>query len=183
MTAPAPPETAVGLRPRLLDLPADVQDVLREFRTCELTTLAKDGSPITWPVMAVYQPDNDRFLLSTAIGLSHKAAHIRRDPRVALLFSDPTGSGLSQPPAVLVQGDATASDEVVTWNEDVRTYHRQAWLRQPMSRMYSFTPIGRRLMDWYFRRLVITLRPTRLFWWPRADFTKPAERMELPRVG
>ncbi len=170
-------------RSLLLELPADVQAVLREFRTCELTTLSKDGGPITWPVMAVYQPEQGRFLLSTAIGLSQKVAHLRRDPRLSLLFSDPTGSGLADPPAVLVQGDGHVGDDIGTWNEDLRVYHRQAWLRQPMSRTYSFSPIGRYLMGWYFRRLVITLRPARVFWWPVGDFSRTPEVVGPTDVG
>ncbi len=39
---------------------------------------------------------------------------MRRDPRVALLFSDPTASGLAAPEQVLVQGTATCPDEIVT---------------------------------------------------------------------
>ena len=165
--------------PSLLALPVEVQGVLQESRTCELTTLAKDGHPITWPVMVVPRLDQDHFLLSTAIGLSQKAHHIRRDGRVAMLFSDPTGSGLPpDAPAVLVQGDAQVGAGIVTWDEDVREYHRHAWLRQPMSRVYSFTPIGRWLMGWYFRRLVITVRATRISWWPHGDFSAPAAVLE-----
>lgn len=167
----------------LLRLPADVQAVLREFRTCELTTLSKDTTPITWPVMAVYQPELGRFLLSTAIGLPQKVEHLRRDPRLSLLFSDATGSGLTDPPAVLVQADGHVGDEIVTWNDDVRAYHRQAWLRQPMSRRYSFSPIGRYLMGWYFRRLVITARPRSIFWWSAGDFSRPANMVDLAHVG
>lgn len=33
---------------------------------------------------------------------------------MSLLFSEPTGSGITEPGAVLIQGDATAEDRIVT---------------------------------------------------------------------
>ncbi|HEX8132733.1 MAG TPA: pyridoxamine 5'-phosphate oxidase family protein, partial [Actinomycetes bacterium] len=96
------------------DLPREVEAVFREFRTCELSTVARDGTPITWPTLPFWQPERTRFTITTSIGLAQKALNVRRDPRVSLLFSDPTASGLSRPVAVLVQGDALAPDEVVT---------------------------------------------------------------------
>lgn len=32
---------------KVLDLPPEVESVFREFRTCEMSTLARDGAPIT----------------------------------------------------------------------------------------------------------------------------------------
>ena len=89
-----------------ISIPAEVEAVFREFRTCEFTTLARDGTPITWPMLPFWRPDTGQFMTTTSIGLPDKAFNIRRDPRVSLLFSDPTGSGLDNPPTVLVQGHA-----------------------------------------------------------------------------
>src|ERR687885_1565128 len=97
-----------------LQLPAEVEAVFQNFRTCELTTIGKDGTPATWPVLPFWQPDRGRFLITTSVGFPQKAFNVRRNGRVSLLFSDPTASGLTRPPAVLVQGDAEAPDEVVT---------------------------------------------------------------------
>jgi Pyridoxamine 5'-phosphate oxidase len=94
----------------MFPVPLEVEAVFHEFRTCELSTVAKNGTPLTWPTTALYEPEHDRFLITTSIGLPQKAFNIRRNPRVALLFSNPTGSGLSHPPAVLVQGDARVSE-------------------------------------------------------------------------
>jgi hypothetical protein len=71
----------------MLVVPRDVEAVFQQVRTCEFTTLAKDNTPITW-----------------------KAYNLRRTPKVAMLYSDPTGSGLAAPPAVLVQGEAVCPD-------------------------------------------------------------------------
>src|ERR671925_166967 len=38
-----------------LVVPAEVETVFQQVRTCEFTTLAKDGTPITWPTVALVQ--------------------------------------------------------------------------------------------------------------------------------
>ncbi len=135
---------------KISNLPPEVEAVFREFRTCEMSTLVRDGTPITWPTLPFWRPDEGRFLITTSIGLPHKAFNVRRNPRVSLLISNPTASGLTNPPAVLVQGDAEAPDEVEA------------------SGFYSSNPITRYLFYWYYMRLTIYVSPRRILWWPGA---------------
>lgn len=81
------------------------------YRTCELATLTSNGSPVAWPTSGL-RLDDGTFLLTTSLGYPQKAYNIRRDGRVALLFSDPTASGLDTPEQILVQGLATCPDEI-----------------------------------------------------------------------
>jgi len=67
--------------PSHTSLPPEVEEVFREFRTCEWTTLARDGSPMTWPTLPFWRPDEGHFLITTSSGLPHKAFHIRCDPQ------------------------------------------------------------------------------------------------------
>ena len=167
-------------------LPAEVQAVLQEFRTCEFTTVNKDGAPLTWPVSARYLPDPDRFLITTNIGFPFKALHVRRNPRVALLFSNPTASGLTDPPAVLIQGNAVCADEIVpsaTGGEGLREYWRDTiFRRQPTSSQVPYNALLRKMMDWYFMRLLIYITPRAVYWWPKGDFSRPAHRSEAAHV-
>src|SRR3954449_9975076 len=104
------------------DLPEEVEEVFRRFFTCELSTLSRDGTPVTWPVGALWHPDRQCFLISTSVGLPQKALNIRRDPRISMLFSDRTGSGLTDPAAILIQGRAEAPDVVRTSLAGVEPY-------------------------------------------------------------
>jgi len=158
-----------------------VEAVFREFRTCEMSTLARDGTPITWPTLPFWRPDEGRFLITTSIGLPHKAFNIRRNPRVSLLFSNPTASGLTEPPAVLVQGDADAPDEVTASVEGFEDEVRRVFRRQPASGFYSSNPITRYLFDWYYMRLTIYVSPRGILWWPGGDFERTP--LEVNRVG
>ncbi len=162
-------------------LAPEVEEVFREFRTCEFSTLARDGAPITWPLITLWQPDEERFVLTTSIGLPRKAFNARRDGRVSLLFSDPTGSGLEDPPAVLVQGDAEVPEEIQTSPEYLREYWKRIFRIQPAGKMYGANALTRYPMDWYYMRLHIYVRPRRIFVWPKVDFTTAP--LEVDRVG
>ncbi len=166
-----------------LDLPAQVEAAFREFRTCELSTFAKDGTPVTWPVSALYQPRQARFLMTTSIGLPEKAFNIRRNPRVSLLFSDPTAAGLTDPLAVLVQGDAEAPDEFVTGTDEFKEMARLLFPRQPAAEAYSANWLMRRIFDWYYVRLAIRVTPRCILWWNSGDFTGVPHEKRASDVG
>jgi hypothetical protein len=158
-------------------LPPDAEAILRRYRTCEMTTLGKDGSPSTWPVCA-RRLDDGRFLMTTSIALPQKAFNIRRDPRVSLLFSEPKASGVARPGAVLVQGTATAEDRVVTdmsETPELRTYFvENIFARQPAGTLWS-SWFGRLLMGAYYMRIVVYVTPTRMLWWSSRDFAAAPE--------
>ncbi|HAF10231.1 MAG TPA: pyridoxamine 5'-phosphate oxidase [Chloroflexi bacterium] len=153
-------------------VPAEVGAVVREFRSCEFSTLARDGTPVTWPTMPFFEPDWRRFLITSSIGLAQKAVNIRRDPRVAMLFSNPTGSGLVSPPFVLIQGDAEAPEELGQLDERFESMTRLLFERQP----FGITLMGalpgplRHLADWYCWRILVYVRPRRIRWWPQGNF-------------
>ncbi|SEF16762.1 pyridoxamine 5'-phosphate oxidase family protein [Streptomyces sp. Ag109_O5-10] len=132
-------------------------DVLDAYRTCEFATLGRDGTPLAWPTAVRRRPDGT-LLLSTSLAFAQKALNIRRDGRVALLFSDPTGSGLEQPPQIFVGGRAECPDEIMTGPQGAEDYWRMLFERQPHSRSYVTAPM-RLVMDWYYLRLLITVTP------------------------
>ena len=81
-------------------LPAEVQAVFDRFITTELTTIDQHGQPITWPVTPYYSPGAPCIDVTTGLGYPKKANDARANPLVALLFSDPTGSDVPDPPMV-----------------------------------------------------------------------------------
>lgn len=128
--------TGTGVQPPQLGLPPEVEAVFHQFRTAEMSTIARDGTPVTVEVTPVWQPDRGRFLVTASIGLPRKAYNARRNPQVALLYSDPTASALPQPPAVLVQGQATVS-ELVTCDDELASYWLVLWTKQPIGRRWG----------------------------------------------
>ncbi|GAA0799241.1 pyridoxamine 5'-phosphate oxidase family protein [Spirilliplanes yamanashiensis] len=165
-----------------MTLTGDVASVLDAYRTCELLTVGRDGTPIAWPVVPVRRADGT-LLVTTSIGLPQKALNVRRDPRVALLFSDPTGSGLTAPPQILVHAHATCPDEIVTAAGPAADQWRLLAERQPSSSAYPRFALTRRLMDWYYMRLLITVTPVAVTTRPPAPAGGPMAAAAVPGGG
>jgi general stress protein 26 len=159
-TTPSVPSPAA--RPTTSPSSAELQRLVDAYRTSELATITRDGTPIAWPVMAVRDPESGAFTLTTSIGFPAKAFNIRRDPHVSLLFSEPRGSGLSHAPRVLVQGTATCPDRIVTDPSGMEGYWRTLYTRQPAGAMYGANSLTRKLFDWYYFRLVVAVTPHRI---------------------
>jgi hypothetical protein len=171
-------------------LPIEVETVFNDFFTCEFSTISKDGTPITWPVLPVYLSSDMSFIILSSIGLSLKTHHILREPRVSLLFSESIGSNLANPPAVLVQGKACVREEILVsfadYSEEllsaIKAQTRKIMRDQPALGIYLKNPLMRFLMDWYFMRLIITIRPQRILWWDKGDFSQIPHELEVVDV-
>src|SRR3954465_4011219 len=90
--------------------PDDVRRVFDAFITTEYTTVDAHGQPITWPVTPYHHTEAGCVDVPTGLRSPKKAPDPQRHPKVSLLFADPTGSGIADPPVVLVQGTAIVDD-------------------------------------------------------------------------
>lgn len=164
-------------------LPPYAQQVFERFITTEYTTIDAAGQPITWPVTPYYQAGAGAIDVTTGLGYPKKADDAARNPHVSLLFSDPTGSGIDRPCAVLVQGPAEVDDRNLEENRD--RYARESLAKLPATKsMYPPKPI-RSTFDWYFMRIYVYVRPERVFIWEDGDFQREPQlfdaRMEEVR--
>lgn len=166
-------------------LPDDVQAVFDRFITTELTTVTRAGQPITWPVTPYYRPGDPCIDVTTALGTPKKANDARNNPLVALLFSDPTGSGLSEPPMVLVQGTAEVDDRDLEANR--ARYERESLEKLPATARLAPPAALKRFMAWHYTRIYLHVRPERVYVWPRGEIAaEPAlydAHMEEVRSG
>jgi Pyridoxamine 5'-phosphate oxidase len=166
-------------------LPGHVQEVFERFVTTEFTTLDRAGQPITWPVTPYYRPGDGAIDVTTGIGYPKKANDAEANPRVALLFSDPTGCGIQEPPMVLVQGTATVDDADLDAN--ARRYRRESAEKLPATKSMMPPKLLDPLFRWYFARLYVYVRPERVYVWPRGDISTDPElhgsHMEEVRSG
>jgi hypothetical protein len=154
-------------------LPSSVQAVFENFITTEYTTVDKRGQPITWPVTPYYRPGGPCIDITTGLGYPKKANDARANPLVALLFSDPTGSGQKNAPAVLVQGTADVDDRDLDANR--LRYSRESAEKLPdIAKLMPPAPI-QRLLGWYFTRIYVHVRPERVYVWPDGDPSREPE--------
>ena len=148
-------------------LPPEIQQVFDSFITTEYTTVAPNGQPITWPVTPYYRPGDPCIDVTTGLGYPKKANDARADPRVALLFSDPTGCGTDHAPQVLVQGTAEVDDRDLDANRE--RYGRESIEKLPGA-VGALPPKPlRRMFGWYFTRIYVHVRPERVYVWRDGD--------------
>jgi hypothetical protein len=140
-------------------------EVFDSFMSCEFSYITKNG-PVTFPVVSFYERSGENFLITSSIAYSSKLRSIAKNPKVSILFSNPAWSGLENPPAVLVQGDARVED-----NQDLTAW-RAVMQNQPKSRKteiltkklstldarMKFWPV-KTLFEYYVLRVVIAVEP------------------------
>lgn len=148
-------------------LPPDVQAVFDRFITTEFTTIDRRGQPITWPVTPYYTLGARCIDVTTGIGYPKKADDAASNPFVALLFSDPTGSGLDDAPTVLVQGSAEVDDNDLEANR--QRYARESSEKLPGAAKLQPPEPLRRFIGFYYLRIYVHVRPERIYVWPHGD--------------
>lgn len=147
--------------------------VLERAITVEYTSLTRAGAPVTVPLTPFLGRGGRTLDVSTGLTYPAKAERARRNPRVCLLYADAIGSGLADPPVVLVQGFATVRDGDLQANTD--RYVRETLAKLPAAFAGMPDLILRRL-DWYFARIWIEVTPTRIWWWEaKARDREPGE--------
>jgi Pyridoxamine 5'-phosphate oxidase len=151
-------------------LPQEVRDAFERFITCEFTTVDAAKQPITWPVTPYYRQGDPTIDVTTGLGYPKKADDARAHPSISLLFSDPTGSGMESGLKVLVQGRATVDDADLKANAD--RYLSESGEKLPATRkMHPPKPL-RAMLNWYYARLYIKVRPERVFVWPDGNLAE-----------
>jgi hypothetical protein len=150
-------------------LPPQVQGVFDRFVTTEFTTVDRRGQPITWPLTPYYRPGDPCIDVTTGLGYPKKAKDARANPKVALLFSDPTGCGMEDAPQVLVQGTAEVDDRDLDANRE--RYRREITEKLPGVKREMPPKVFDRMLSWYLTRIYIRVRPERVYVWPRSDLT------------
>jgi hypothetical protein len=170
--------TAVPHAPAKADLDwPTIREQAGAFVTTEYASLDRTGSPVTWPVTPYL---GDRTIdVSTGLTYPLKAERARRNPKVALAFSQPRGSGLEHPATFVVQGLATVRDADLRANS--ARYLEVSNARFPQ--IYASTPTAMlRGMAFYWSRIWVEVTPVRVLWWPGGDLDR-APQTWLPTTA
>lgn len=157
-------------------LPDAVCEVFDRFITTEYTTINAHGRPITWPVTPYHHREEGCVDITTGLGYPKKAYDARANPKVSLLFSEPHGSGLEEPPMVLVQGTADMDDRDLDANR--QRYWRESIAKLPATESMHPPKLVRGAFAWYYTRLYVHVRPERVYIWPHGDFTAEPELLD-----
>jgi hypothetical protein len=155
--------------------PSFLAEIANKFVTCEYASLTGRGQPIAFPCNQ-YLGDGT-IDISTGLTYPVKAERARYNPKVSLLFSDPTGSGIDDPAATLVLGHAAVRDANLQANTD--RYVGSAVRKFPAT--YDDIPKWiLRQSQWYFTRIWVEVTPLRVLWWPNGKLESAPERWDAP---
>ncbi len=152
------------------DWPAKLLAVFKRSNTCEYASLTRAGTPVTLPLGPFV--GNGTLDVSTGLSFPAKAERARRNPKVALLFADPIGAGMSGEPVVLVQGTAAVRDADLQAGTD--RYVRLTVAKYPAMVKGQPKFLLKRL-PWYWARVWIEVTPVRMSWWPDRDLAVAPE--------
>ena len=168
----------------IVDLPKWIIDVFYTYLTSELIYIS-DDYPLATPVTTFYDEDEESIIVTTSIAFYNKIKCIKSNPNVAILYSRSGYNDIDDEPIVLVQGRAIVHDKDFNKNRDylanLLPKQRESWKKTvyiKMARELS-TFLGRILMDWYMIRVIIEVKPHRVFAWHDGNIDKSPDVFEV----
>jgi len=152
----------------MIQIPGWVGDVFDHYLTCEFTTVA-NGRPVTFPLLYFYEADSGKFTVTSSILFSKKVEHMKKDPKVSLLFSNPEGSGIGKQ-AILVQGIAHCDDSDLDhgWERFLPHWRK----KEPYIDAFL---AEREKFGWFWKRIVIQVEPKKIMAWKNGNTDGPPE--------
>jgi hypothetical protein len=144
--------------------------------TCEYASIKRDGTPITAPLLPFMGEDGQTIDIFTGLAYPLKAERARHNPKVCLLYAEPSAALIENPPIILVYGQATVHDADLQANLD-------RFIRLNRARSESFARQPAFLLRWlsgYLARIWISVTPLKIVWWPEGDASRPAQQWRAP---
>jgi general stress protein 26 len=138
-------------------LPKPVEELLEAALVGELSVVDASGSPVTYPLIPLY--DGERIYLTSSTLFSRKLEHIQANPKVALSITDPVAVG-GRKDRVTIQGDARviAEDPHGGWERLLPIWER----KEPSIVMFLKARVA---LPLFFERALIEITPRRALYW------------------
>src|SRR3989475_8370374 len=152
--------------------PSWLREVFKNYMCCEFTSL-DNRHPVTLPLRFFYNENQHRFFVTSSILFSRKIEHMKKNPKVSLLFSNPEGSGIEKQ-VVLVQGIAKCDDSDLDhgWERYLPMWRK----KEPYIDGFL---AAREQFAWFWKRIVVEVEPRKILAWKNGDTSKPAEAISL----
>ncbi len=124
---------------------------------------------MTFPLLYFYESNTGKFAVTSSILFSKKIEHMKKNPKVSLLFSNPDGSRMGKH-TVLVQGVARCdgSDLEHGW-EKWLPYWRK---KEPYIDAFL---AEREKFSWFWKRIVVEVQPEKVLAWKDGNIERPPE--------
>jgi hypothetical protein len=160
----------------MASLPEPIGELLNSALVAELTVLDATGTPVTYPLIPLY--DGERIYMTSSVLFSKKLDHIKRDPRVSVTISDPIAAPVEPFRRATIQGLARiAEDDLHSGWESVLPLWtaKEPIIKDLLKKRFA--------MPLFWERSVIEITPTRAFLWSTGETDRAPEVFELEGAG
>jgi general stress protein 26 len=156
-------------------LPDSVARLVDGALVGELTVVAEDGRPITYPLIPLL--DGDHIYMTSSTLFSRKLEHIKSNPKVCVSLTDPVAMGGLAARATIV-GDARVieDDPHGGWERLLPIWERKEPSIVAFLRARVAFPL-------FFERVLIEVTPRRALLWPDGRTDRAPETFELGEVA
>ena len=157
-------------------LPAPVEALLDAALVAELTVVRADGSPVTYPLIPLY--DGRCIYMTSAALFSRKLRHIKANPKVAVALTDPVGVPAEPFARATIQGDARVIDDDLHsgWEQVLPLWRAKEPVIDSFVKKRFAIPL-------FFERSIIEITPRRVTWWDEGRTDAEPHVAELAGVG
>lgn len=157
-------------------LPDAIEELLNAALVSELTVLGETGTPITYPLIPLY--DGERIYMTSSVLFSKKLEHIKSNPKVSVTITDPIATDVEPFNRATIQGDArVVEDDLHSGWEKILPL----WIaKEPI---ISDLVKKRFAMPLFWERSVIEITPRRALLWRDGRTDQSPETFDLTRVA
>lgn len=148
----------------LKNLPLNVSEVFDNALVCEFSVISQSGRPVTHPLLPLYDSEEGRLFVTSSVLFSKKLDHIKKNPKVAALFSNTRALRVSPHRVVLVKGLAKVGEADVHhgWERLLPLWRKKEPYIDNYVKMRYALPL-------FWERSVVEVSPTKIYSWPNGD--------------
>jgi nitroimidazol reductase NimA-like FMN-containing flavoprotein (pyridoxamine 5'-phosphate oxidase superfamily) len=153
-------------------LPEPIENLLNAALVSELTVIDPGGSPVTYPLIPLY--DGTHVYMTSSVLFSKKLEHIKNNPRVAMTITDPVATKVDPFSRVTIQGDARVIEDDLHsgWERLLPLWTAKEPVIAKLVKMRFAMPL-------FWERSIIEITPRRVLWWPEAKMDQAPQVFEL----
>ena len=153
-------------------LPDPVEELLGVALVSELTVIDAKGSPVTYPLIPLY--DGERIYMTSSVLFSRKLEHIKRNPKVAVTITDPVATPVQPFSRATIQGDARIVEDDLHsgWERLLPLWTAKEPVISKLVKMRFAMPL-------FWERSIIEIEPRRVLWWPEGKTDREPQVHEI----
>lgn len=153
-------------------LPEPVEELLRAALVAELTVIDEKGSPVTYPLIPLY--DGERIYMTSSVLFSKKLEHIKANPRVSVTITDETATPVEQFSRTTIQGDARIVEDDLHsgWERILPLWTEKEPIIKDLVKKRFAMPL-------FWERAMIEIVPRRVYLWPEGRTDREPQVFEV----